>query len=174
MKIILNKISLLFIIVLAFANSGCQSKKDDDFAIFLLAQDTPATELVHTDINRLILESEPILSIDDIISYDKTNHTIELTQEAYNRIQQIFPMPVKVDGIPFVVCVGKDRIYTGAFWTPASSISYDGVVIMEPFDAKLTTIPIVLGYPGTEVFTGKDPRADPRIMKTLEDDGKLK
>jgi hypothetical protein len=164
----------LLIMVFAFAFSGCQSPKNDGFAIYLLTQDISATKLSQSDIGQLILQREPILSSDDILSYDKTNHSLELTQAAYTRIQQIFPMPVKVDGIPFVVCVGKERIYLGAFWTPVSSLSYDGVVILQPFEAKPTTIQIVLGYPVSDVFTGNDPRADSRIMKAFEQEKKLK
>src|SRR5690606_17833312 len=109
-----------------------------------------------------------------IISYDPSDHTIELTRKAYNRIQRIFPLPVKVDGIPFVVCAGDERIYTGAFWTPLSSLSYDGVIIMQPLDPADTTIRIALGYPAPEVFTWNDSRGDPRIVHVLEKDEKLR
>jgi hypothetical protein len=171
-KVVLKKLSLLFIIVYVITSSACQLNRDDGFAIYLLARNIPATELAQIDINRVNLETKPIISNDDIISYDKTNHIIELTQAAYTRMQQEFPIPV--NGTPFVVCVGNERIYTGAFWTPISSISYDGVVIMQPFDVKDTTIQITLGYPGSEFFTGTDPRADSRIMKALEEDHKIK
>jgi len=170
----LKKTLLLLLIVFALSFSGCKTTKKDNFAIYLIAQDIPATELSQIDIGQLVLETESVLSSDDIVSYDKTSHDIELTQAAFSRIQQIFPLPVKVDGIPFVVCVGKERIYTGAFWTSLSSISYDGVVIMQSFDSDKTIIQIALGYPAPDAFTGNDPRADPRIMKTLEQDGKLK
>ena len=160
------------VFVLTF--SGCQTAKNDDFAIYLLAQNIPARELSQTDIGQLVLETKPIISSDDIVSYDKTSHSIELTQTAFTRIQQIFPVPVELDGIPFVVCVGKERIYAGAFWTPRSAINYDGVVIMQSFGADKTIIQIALGYPVSEVFTGIDPRADPRIMKALEQNKKLK
>ena len=83
-------------------------------------------------------------------------------------------MPIKAEGIPFVVCVGEQRIYSGAFWTPVSSISYNGVVIMEPYDETQTTIQIALGYPVADIFTGPDPRADARIIQALEKDEKLK
>jgi hypothetical protein len=168
----LKKLFLLLIIVYAITSSACQPSKDDGFAIYLLAQDIPATELSRIDINRLNLETKPIISNDDIISYDKTNHIIELTQATYTRVQQIFPIPI--NGMPFVVCVGNERIYTGAFWTPISSISFNGVVIMQPYNAKNTTIQITLGYPGPEFFTGNDPRADLRILKALEEDINMK
>jgi hypothetical protein len=170
-KTMLKKTSLLLITLLLLAFPGCQSSKNEKFAIYLLAQDISATKLSQDGINQLTLNSDPFISSDDIISYDTTNHVMELTQTAYTRVQQ---MPVKVDGIPFVVCVGTERIYMGAFWTPISSLSYDGVVIMRPVEAKPTTLQIALGYPAPDFFTGNDPRADSRIINALEQDKKLK
>jgi hypothetical protein len=167
----LKKTSLLLITIFLLAFQGCQSTKNENFSIYLLAQDIPATKLSQGDIDQLILKSEPIISSDDIISYDATNHVMELTQAAYTRVQQ---MPVKVDGIPFVVCVGNERIYIGALWTLISSLSYDGVVIIQPVEAKPTTVQIALGYPVSDFFKGSDPRADSRIIKALEQDKKLK
>ena len=169
-----KNITFFFLIVFTFALSGCQPEINAHFAIYLLAQDIPTADLSQTDINQLNLESKPLISSDDIVSYEKTTHTIELTQDAYSRIQKVFPTPVRVNGIPFVVCVGKERIYTGAFWTPLSSLSYDGVVIMQSFDTAATSIQITLGYPGQDFFTGNDPRSDKRIMDSLEQDNKLK
>jgi len=170
----LKKTLFILAIILGLALSSCQPGKENHFAIYLLVQDFPATKLSQMDINQLTLENNPVISSDDIISYDKANHIIKLTQGAFTRIQKIFSMPVKVDGVPFVVCVGKERIYTGGFWTPASSLSYAGVVIMQPFDVKEATIQINLGYPVSDVFTGNDPRADHRIIESLKQDKKLK
>lgn len=170
----LNKAYLFFILVFALVTPGCQPRENGDFAIYLLAQDVASVELAKVDLDQLALEEGPIISAEDIVTYDQTTHEIELTQAAYARIQQIFPLPVKVDGIPFVVCVGEQPIYAGAFWTPLSSLSFDGVVIMQPFDTDGTTIRIVLGYPGPDAFMGRDPRADERVMKALQAAGKLK
>ena len=170
----LRKRPLLLVAVAALVLSGCRSIQDDKFAIYLLAQDIPAAKLSQLDINQMVLQNDPIISNDDIVSYDGGDHTIELTRRAYNRIQQIFSVPLRVNGLPFIVCVGKERIYAGAFWTPVSSLSYDGVVIMQPFDTTKTAIQISLGYPVSGVFTGNDPRADPRIFKSLEQNRKLK
>jgi len=169
-----KKMLFFLVTILGFVITGCQSVNEDHFAIYLLTQDIPATNLAQLDINQVPLESEPIISSEDVVLYDQASHTVELTQTAYSRIQEIFPMPVKVTGSPFVVCVGKERIYAGAFWTPLSSLSYDGVIILQPMDRTKTTIQITLGYPVPDVFTGKDPRADPRIIKSLERDKKLK
>jgi hypothetical protein len=173
-KNMLKKTSIFLIVVLTLVLTGCQPAQSDDFAIYLLTQDISAVKVGQIDLDQLALESEPIISSDDMISYEKSTHKIELTPATYTRVQQIFPMPDRLDGIPFVVCVGKERIYSGGFWTPLSSLSYDGVVIMQPWDTEETTIQISLGYSTPNFFTGNDPRADPRIMNALEQANKLK
>jgi len=166
LSVILSLITLILM--------GCIPSKADGFSIYLLADEIPATELLPVDLNDLDLQEEPILSSDDIITYSWARHEIELTAEAYERIQELFTLPAKVRGIPFVVCVGADRIYAGAFWAPVSSISFDGVVICQPFDAGKRIIRIGLGYPCPEALTGKDPRSDQRILQSLGAAGKLK
>ncbi len=158
--------------LIALVLMGC-IPAHDGFSIHLLADEIPATELLPVDLKDLELQEEPILSSDDIIMYSWTRHEIKLTAEAYERIRQLFTPPAKVRGIPFVVCVGSDRVYAGAFWTPVSSISLDGVVICQPFVPGQHLIRIGLGYPSPEAFTGIDPRFDQRIRRSLEAAGKL-
>ena len=133
-----------------------------------------SSELSKVDLNDLELQEEPILSVDDIITYSKNTHEIEVAAEAYERIQQLYSLPVEVRGMPFVVCVGRDPVYAGAFWTLASSLIFDGVVICQPFDRDEQVIRIELGYPTSEAFRGEDPRSDSRILQSLEAAGKLK
>jgi hypothetical protein len=61
----------------------------------------------------------------------------------------------------------------GAFWTPVSSISFDGVIIMEPYDANRHVIGLALEYPSPQAFRGEDPRANPKILEALAVRGKL-
>lgn len=170
----MKKQKILLIVFCALIIAGCAPRKVGGFAIYLVSQDVSALEASKMDLDQLSLENEPFISDEDIISYESANHIMELTPVVYRRFQGAFPQPVKADGIPFVVCVGSQRIYLGALWTPASSISYDGVVILQPFGNNGTTIQLTLGYPGREAFTGSDPRADPRIIGALEQADKLK
>jgi hypothetical protein len=80
---------------------------------------------------------------------------------------------VDVDGLPFVVCVGSDRIYTGAFWTPLSSLIFDGVVVMQPMEPDRNVIEIGIGYP-SPAYAEADPRSDAKVLGALESAGKLK
>jgi hypothetical protein len=52
------------------------------------------------------------------------------------------------------------------------------VVIMKPLEAEAAaagrhTVQLQLGYPGPDFFSGKDPRADPEIIESLRQAGKL-
>jgi len=78
-----------------------------------------------------------------------------------------------MSGVPFVIVSHGQRIYAGAFWSPASSLSFDGVVILQPADPTAGTLFIVLGYPGGDFFTGEDPRDDPRLREALDIAGVL-
>ncbi len=144
------------------------------FAIYLLDSEVSATDLANVDLKRCSDRNPPIISTEDILTYTKDTHQLELTEPAYSRVQQLFGAPVRVSGIPFVACVGEEPIYAGAFWSPASSLSYDGVVIMQPFSTEEQTIQIQLGYASPVVYVDSDPRVDPRIMKALDTAGKLK
>jgi hypothetical protein len=138
-----------------------------EFSIYLLAQHVATHQL--STLDDLDLEQEPILSISDIIAYSWETHTIELTNSAYERMAEL---EVPVDGTIFVVCLGREPIYTGAFWPMYSSLSFDGVVINLPLTDD-HTMQITLGYPSPSFFTGKDPRSDPRILQSLERADKL-
>jgi hypothetical protein len=146
------------------------------FALYLLSQEVPAVSM--PALAELPLQKQPLFTSGDIVAYHWDTHEIELTLAAYRRIQAVFPTPVKVSGIPFVVCVGDQRIYAGAFWTPISSLSYDGVVIMQPFGelaaGQAPMIQVTRGYPSSDFSSGPDPRSDIRIKTTLQAAGKLK
>ena len=164
----------VLLVVMALASSGCAPPKAGGFAISLPAEDVRTADVPWDDLSSLELEKQPIISTDDIVAYTKETHEIELTAAAYERVQGLYTLRVDVDGMPFVVCVGDDRIYAGAFWTPASSLIFEGVIIMQPFETDKHVIHIGLGYPTPEAFRGADPRSDPRVMQALDRTGKLK
>ena len=154
-----------------FLFGGCSSP--EGFAIYLTRDDTPVSMmpvLSHVD-----LAEKPIISMDDIESYTGDTHVIELTVEAYQRVMEL---QVPTSGRAFVVCVNKTPIYWGAFWTPMSSQSFDGIIIMvppfPPGELPVNSILIGLGYPGDGFYQGEDPRSNPEIIASLEQAGKLK
>lgn len=140
------------------------------FSIYLLADSKPTESPAVLD--HLDLESRPVLTIDDIVTYAKATHEIELTSAGYERMHGL---RVPTNGIAFAVCVDGEPIYRGAFWAAYSSQSFNGIVIDPTLaTAEHPVIQIRLGYPVSDLFHWDDPRSDPRILQALEQAGKLK
>jgi hypothetical protein len=163
----------LALVVLMGTACGGEPAPDEGFAIYLTATATPpAQNAALTDIE---IAGTPLVSGADIVAYSADTHEIELTAAAYSRI---VALEVPVDGRPFVVCIDRRPTYAGAFWTPASSVSFDGVIIMKPLSPETASdryvIRLELGYPGLDWFTGDDPRSDPAALEALERAGKLR
>jgi hypothetical protein len=166
------KLLTAFIIIGAILMlSGCTipNSKGDGFAIYLTEGDIPPARmpaLSHVDI-----AEPPVISINDIIAYNAQSHEIKLTASAFERILNL---DVPVSGKSFVVCVDRNPIYWGAFWTPISSISFDGITIWQPLTSKEPyMITLNTGYPSSSFYGDEDPRNNPEIIASLEQAGKL-
>ncbi len=172
MKKRLIAVSIVILLLMPFIFNSCNSQNpgQEGFAIYLTRDDIPASQM--EALSHVELADEPVISTDDIISYDKDTHEIELTADAYERVQAL---KIPTSGKSFVVCVDKGPIYWGAFWTPISSQSFDGVTIWVPsLSPKGDIIKLELGYPSESFYQGEDPRSNPEIMQSLEQAGKLK
>jgi len=166
---IFTRFAIIFIFCIILFLSGCNSSQGEGFAIYLAKDDIPPLQmeaLSHVDIT-----DQPIISMNDVITYNAQTHEIKLTANAFNRI---FQLEVPVEGKSFMVCVNKGPMYWGAFWTPISSISFDGVTIWKPYNSQeLPIITLELGYPSSDFYGGEDPRNNAEILKSLEQAGKL-
>jgi len=156
------------LLLLSLSLVGCVSQSGEVFALYLLAEEAPPSEVI--SISNLRLADSPIVSTKDIVTYSRASHTIELTLEALNRIQEL---EVPTNGRVFVVAVDCQPMYWGAFWIPLSSEPFDGVTILSVPTSDRNSIQLQLGYPSELYFTGDDPRSNPAIMQALEKAGKL-
>ena len=164
-----GKLVPVLLLLATAASSGCVSETSEGFSIYLLAQDTPVSQM--PVISHLELADKPIISTNDVISYTKETHELKLTPDAYRRVVEL---DIPVAGRVFTVSVNLHPIYWGAFWTPVSSISFDGVVIVRPLESAEHVVRIQLGYPTATAFTGRDPRSEQEILNALEQAGKLR
>ena len=166
---IISKLAAHIMVVAIIILSGCTAAKGEGFAIYLTKEDIPPDQmeaLSHVDI-----ADQPIISMGDIITYNAQTHELKLTDTSFERISQL---EVPVRGKSFLVCVDKGPIYWGAFWTPISSTSFDGVTIWKTLSSQeLKVIALELGYPSSSFYSGEDPRNNAKVMKSLEQAGKL-
>jgi hypothetical protein len=143
-----------------------------EFAIYAVGGGISAQQMMETDLDDLEVENNPVLSVDDIVTYTEKTHSIELTDAAYEKISG---SEIDLIGTPFVVFVGREPIYAGVFWAAYLSRSFDGIVIdiLPAMDKR--PIRIQLGYPESlELFIGDDLRSDSRILLSIDAVSKLK
>jgi hypothetical protein len=172
MKKYLGHITLIItavIVCVLLMLSGCSTPNHEGFAIYLTKGDIPPTQM--PALSHFNIAERPIIAINDIISYNAQTHELKLTTKAYEDISQL---DVPVRGKSFVVCVDRKPVYWGAFWTPVSSISFDGVTIWKPLSSgEPHVINLELGYPSSSFYGGEDPRNNPEVIRSLEQTGKL-
>ena len=149
--------------------SGCAIQNHEGFAIYLTKGDTPPAQL--PALSHIDIADQPVITTGDIVSYNAETHEMTLTTEAFDRISSL---EVSVRGKSFVVCVDRKLIYCGAFWTPISSMSFDGVTIWKPLGQKESTIiKLTLGYPSSSFYGSADPRNNAEVIESLRQAGKL-
>jgi hypothetical protein len=149
--------------------SGCSTPNHEGFAIFLTKGDIPPVKM--PALGHVEGAEQPLIALIDIVTYNAQTHELKLTPSAFERISSL---AVPVEGKSFIVRVDNKFIYWGAFWTPISSISFDGVTIWKPYNSQgPPIITLELGYPSSSFYGGEDPRNSPEILKSLEHAGKL-
>ncbi len=170
-------------ILLVLTLSACGSPFDDNepmlggepFELYLVADpQITGTQLQNYDLDELPLAEDPLIATDELVNYVWEFHAFDLTQDAYQKLIIAFSRGLPASGLPFVIVAYGERIFAGAFWSPISSVSYDGVTIIQPFDPSSQPLLITLGYPDASYFEGEDPRNDPRLESALDDAGVLR
>jgi len=160
----LSMVLLLGLILLA----ACLPQPETPVELRLLGSQITAADLAGRDpaqVDGLPL-GEVLLADEEILGYDREEHAILVTTEAWERLNT---MGVPVNGVPFAVCVDGEPLYAGCLWTMVSSLSYDGVTILLPAMGEDDRLPIELGYPGSDFFSWDDPRDDARLLEALHD-----
>ena len=140
----------------------------EGFAIYLPQGDVSPQNM--PDLNSVKLPTQPFIGMNDIVSYNPENYQLTLTPDAINRIDAL---QVGVYGKSFVVCVDRIPVYWGAFWTPISSVPFDGFAIEQPVNNQTNTVTIQTGYPTSSFFTGIDWVDDWTIQESFRQAGKL-
>jgi hypothetical protein len=162
-------LAVLLLVITAIGISGCGTAKSEGFAIYLTREDIPPAQM--KAFSQVAIAEKPIVSIEDIITYNAQTHEMKIKAVAFTRLLQ---MEVPVRGKSFVVCIDRKPIYWGAFWTPISSLSFNGIVIWKPLVSKeLKIITFELGYPSSSFYGGQDPRNSQEVLDSLNKAGKL-
>jgi hypothetical protein len=159
-------ISLVSIIVISFFS--CHANAGSSFAIFLSTSELSTNE--DSDIGKLEISNEPIITDWDIIKYIWKTHEIVLSEEGMKRFRSFIES--NPNAKQFLVMADGERCYIGAFWKSIYSTIYsDPVIIID--SPSNNRIKVERAYPSEKYASSKDYRNDKRIYITLKRMGKL-
>ncbi len=168
-----NKTILILLLCVAPIGLGRRTltlnNQPTDFGIYLLRDDTMQTwQAKEMPLGALDLATRPLVGINDIESYNWSDHTLRLTEDGMAKFKALEGRTTSTSGFPFVVLVGNIRIYMGNIYRMNSSYM--------PGD-----LPYIFAPPGTYIIIKrgpdrnvKDKRDDSRIYKALLRRNKLK
>jgi len=166
-KLTITIFCILLIIIVYSAYTA--TTKGEGFAIYLTRENISPAKM--ETLSHIELSDQPIISLEDIITYNAQTHEMKITPSAFDRILKL---DVPVEGKSFMVCINKEPVYWGAFWTPISSISFGGVTIWKPYYTQEQNILVLeLGYPSSSFYGGVDPRNNSKILESLANTDKL-
>src|SRR5262245_33091640 len=117
---------LCSILILAGFQMTLAQGDKKEFKLYLLPPGIKSAELSKLNIKKIKPRGKPFLSTEDIDLYVKDTHQITINYTAALRLKSL---KVPVDGRPFIVFVGNEPIYTGAFWKGFSLMSFRGVAV---------------------------------------------
>jgi len=112
-----------------FVLPGCRGVDDDsddfnEWAIYLLADSALTSyQLRETPLAKLQLAQAPLIMSKDLRAYYWKTHQMEFTPAMEAALDTLTRKRASVHGLPFVVMVGEERIYGGAFWWAFSSLT---------------------------------------------------
>ena len=155
--------------ILAFL--GCditnEHPSSSPFAIYRLKDSTlTAQQVWNLPLDRLALADAPFLAQDSLKSYHWQTHEFTATASVDTQLVILGRHNGSTEGIPFVVTVGHDRIYLGAFWYLYSSLSPSVPYI----DVLLRSHQIQKAWTPIDSVDGRN---DTRIYSALKNAGVL-
>jgi hypothetical protein len=137
-----------------------------EFEIYLLKDPLVTTvQAIQLPLDSLALASKPFLSARDIKVYHWSTHEFDLQGRGDSVFQKMSVDRYTSAGVPFVIVVGKQRIYLGAFWWPFSS-----TIPPVTYITMSTPHPCLSPCP---ICRRPDLRSDQRIHDALYDAGVL-
>ena len=169
MKTIINFSVLIVLIIFSYCSNPSSPEENDRFAIYLLENDSLTTKDVEeVKLSKVILRMKPVISFDDIVSYNFENHKVYLDENPSTYFGTDYITLFSENfGKPFVLIVNCERIYLGSFqpltssWLPNTPYVFSFSVIDDENSF------IIHRAPCYDESTFIDVRNDKRIFQAL-------
>ena len=188
-KPVLAVLALVTCLLLIFASEAVNAT--NQVAMHVITNTVPRDVLVNgtAKAEEMKLAPTPVLSDQDFVAYDSTNHVLTVTADGAKRIAKAMmrketPSVTRagvvgyhLDGpdTPFVLVISGQPIYVGIFSSPISSTTYSSPVIWPslPFvrEDSTNTVRLRIRFqklPNNDSQSLRDPRDDPRFLSAIK------
>jgi hypothetical protein len=165
MSLLKNMLYSALVAAILLVGVGINYSSAASFEIYLIKTDD-------ADLQKAELYDTPLLTADDIISYNWGKHYITLTDNSEKKIVDNTKLFLK----HFMVIADNIRCYKGVFWTYRSAqIPPELIINIGPYNDKRdrNVISIVFSQRFKKVGAGPDPRNNELIHRTLLELGKI-
>ena len=164
-----NLFILLYLALLFRCGDSLSPSDEKEFGIYLL-KDTALTtsDAKELPLTSLQVQDSPIISMNDVETYNWAEQIITLTPEAFERFGKVGEKVKSTFGLPFVVVVEEIRIYLGNIYPSYSSYLHEDLpsVAVAPFtEMKISRAPDK---------SLADQRMDERIYQIMKTKNKIK
>jgi hypothetical protein len=155
------------LLLVSCKDSGTQPPADISFAIYTMRDTTIESRVAsNLPLEDLALAQTPIIRGKDLRAYYWATHTFVPVPSLDTLLKQMARQGGRTRGVPFVVTVGRQRIYLGTFWW-----AYSSSLPTVPSIELITSGPYTIAP--AAMSTGTDRRQDPRIRESLRAAGVL-
>jgi hypothetical protein len=149
--------------------STSPSEQPVDFGIYLLKDSMmTTTQAKQIALDSLVINDQSITNINDIVYYQWSDHSVELTKDGFNKFKFTESKIKSTYGLPFIVVANGSKVYLGNIYPYYSSYIHTDLpsIGVSPF--------ISLKIERAPDKSIEDKRNDPRIYIALETNKKLK
>ncbi len=108
--------------IMACTDLSTDSNQQGSLAFYTVQDAAMTAYEAKQTMQSVVLSATPLFTVKDITVYHWSTHTFSGTAALDSTIHSFSAIPGKSYGLPFIVTIGSERIYVGAFWYPYSSL----------------------------------------------------
>ncbi len=150
-----------FLLLIAGSSLSVSAATKPSLEIYLVEKN-------NDNLQQVIPTQKPLITADDIVTYDWDKHEVVLTDQGLKKLPSV--NEIGVHGKKFIVIASGVKCYIGAFWTSLSSISHSGIIInLGPYwdNRPANIIRIEHAFPSEKFAVGPDERNNTVIYEAL-------
>lgn len=118
--------------IMSCALANNKDTENTEVSFYCVKNKISDDDIRNNNITGVVLDESPVFTSKDIIGYSQSEHTIKLTEEAYQKFKRLSSIKrLRTNGF-FAICVDNKPVLLGTIWSPWLSVrTCNGLSAME-------------------------------------------